>query len=147
MLCEKCGKQNAIKTLKVVGQFGEEKLAVCEHCYKNNDEIVNINFEDLFMEDYQKLTHCGVCGTSLESIKRTRYVGCSECYRMFADDIASVVETIQGGKSSHVGRMPLTVSNSIDNSPTAAEMMQKALEFGDLRMAQEARRKMPPRRM
>lgn len=62
---------------------------------------------------------CGVCGTSLDSVKVGQPVGCSECYSVFADYIISELVDVGGIPSSlkkkaqtqklqtlHIGRSP-----------------------------------------
>jgi protein arginine kinase activator len=62
---------------------------------------------------------CGVCGTSLESVKMGQPVGCAECYMVFGDAITAELVATESIPSSlkkraltqrseplHIGRLP-----------------------------------------
>lgn len=146
MLCEICRKQHALQARRVDRGYGEEKLAVCDECARRVDmEQANISFADVFWGAERRIVKCAVCGTTLDEIKRTKYVGCSECYKIFAETIEGLTSSIHG-KSVHVGRMPLSVSNRIDKAPMASSLMKRALEVGSFDMASVARSHFPTRR-
>jgi protein arginine kinase activator len=76
---------------------------------------------------------CGVCGTSLESVKVGQPVGCSECYTVFADYIVSELIDASGIPSSlkkkaqtqklqtlHIGRSPQQSGSPVLSSKLAS---------------------------
>ena len=111
MLCEICKKQYAVTSRVVDRGYGEANVAVCNNCAINIDhKVSNINFIDDFWGTSTRLTKCGVCNTTLEEILKSGYVGCATCYKIFEKDIRELVLDIQG-KSVHVGKVPLTITN------------------------------------
>jgi protein arginine kinase activator len=54
---------------------------------------------------------CGVCGTTLSDIRESGMVGCSNCYRIFSEDLASALET-ETQQVQHLGKMPQRLSES-----------------------------------
>ena len=48
---------------------------------------------------------CPACGCSLDNLKRTGKVGCSECYTAFADEMTTYLRSVHGGVI-HRGRHP-----------------------------------------
>lgn len=147
MLCEICGRRQAINSRVVNRGFGEEKVAVCIECAKT--ESVNdshIDFSMDFWGESRKITKCAVCGSSIESILSSGYVGCATCYQIFAREISELTNSIQG-KNIHVGKVPLTIINKIDEEADVASMMNKALKTGDYSVADRVRDYFPRRRL
>lgn len=143
MLCEMCRRQLAVQSRRVDRGYGEEKLAVCESCSKKVEEEQSMaNFSDFFWGFERRITKCPECGLSLDEIKRTKYVGCRECYKVFEDSISGLTSSIHG-RNEHVGRMPLSVSNNLDDVQSASTIMQKALEMGSYDLASIARSHFP----
>ncbi len=52
------------------------------------------------------LTTCPVCSFTLEKYKNVGRLGCSECYRVFAEEILPIVEQIQPAAEHH-GKKPV----------------------------------------
>lgn len=49
---------------------------------------------------------CPSCGGTLESIAKTKQLGCPTCYDHFANELKSVLNATQGGAIQHVGKVP-----------------------------------------
>lgn len=147
MLCEICKRQYAMMTRNVDRGFGEIKVAVCHDCANEIDaREQNLDFtNDFWGDDTRKITKCGVCGTTLDSILQTGYVGCSTCYKIFSKEVSQLVNNIQG-KNVHVGKVPLTITNKRDMETDVSGMMDKAIEFGDLGLADIVRNHFPGKR-
>ena len=146
MLCEICKRQYAMMTKNVDRGFGEQKVAVCRDCANVIDEREHsAEYIKDFWGDSRKITQCAVCGTNLDSILKTGYVGCATCYKIFSKDVAGLVHSIQG-KNIHVGKVPLSVTNKSDAESDVAGLMDKALEFGDLGLANIVRNHFPGKR-
>ena len=146
MLCEICKKQYAVTSRVVDKGYGEAKVAVCNNCAINIDhKVSNINFIDDFWGTSTRLTKCGVCNTTLEEILKTGYVGCATCYKIFEKDIRELVLDVQG-KSVHVGKVPLTIINKSDEESDVAKLMERALQTGDLGLAEIVRNHFPGKR-
>ena len=146
VLCEICKKQYAVTSRVVDRGFGDCKTAVCNACALNIDNKgVNINFIEDFWGNNTRITKCGVCGTSLEEILKSGYVGCATCYKIFEKDIRDLVVNVQG-KSTHVGKVPLSVTNKIDEQADVARLMERALQSGDFELSQIVRSHFPGKR-
>lgn len=146
MLCEVCKKQYAITTRQVDKGYGTESIAVCNDCLKTLDNPVSkLDFIDAFWGNNRKLTKCGVCGTTIESILKSGYVGCSTCYQIFKNEIADMVYSIQS-KNLHVGKVPLSITEKRDRETDVSGMMAMAIESDDFNLAQIVRNHFPGRR-
>ena len=146
MLCEICGRRQAMNSRVVDRGYGEEKLAVCLECSKSGiKNEMPIDFSMDFWGESRKITKCAVCGSSIDSILSSGYVGCATCYKIFAREISELTNSIQG-KNIHVGKVPLTIINKIDEEADIASMMDKALKTGDFSIADRVRDYFPGRR-
>ena len=146
MLCEICCRRSAMDSRVVNRGYGEEKVAVCLECAKTLDlKERHIDFSMDFWGENKKITKCAVCGTSIDSILSSGYVGCATCYKIFGREIADFVLSIQG-KNVHVGKVPLTIINKSDEEADVATMMDKALKTGDFSIADRVRDFFPRRR-
>ena len=146
VLCEICKRQYAITTKLVDQGDGEMKLAVCNECSKKIDSKgIKLDFIDDFWGTPRKLTTCGVCGTKIESILKTGYVGCATCYKIFGNEISDLVQSIQG-KNLHVGKVPLSESERIDHEADLSGLMNRALETDDFNLAEIVRNHFPGKR-
>ena len=146
MLCEICSRRPAMDSRMLNRGYGEERVAVCFECAKTLDlKESHIDFSMDFWGENKKITKCAVCGTSLDSILSSGYVGCATCYKIFSREIGELVGSIQG-KNIHVGKVPLTLINQSDEEADVASMMNKALNTGDFSIAEKVRNYFPGRR-
>ena len=146
MLCEICKKQYAVLTRMIDRGYGEERVAVCNECIKSIDnKDMKLEYIDDFWGNARKLTKCGSCGTEIESILKTGYVGCATCYKIFSHEIAELVGKIQG-KFAHVGKVPLTETDRIDREADVSSLMDKALQTDDFNLAEIVRNHFPGKR-
>lgn len=146
MLCEVCGRQRAMDSRIMDRGFGDEKVAVCFECARSLDlKGRQIDFSMDFWGEPKRITKCPLCGTTVDSIMSSNYVGCATCYKVFSKDIAELVDSLQG-KHLHVGKVPLTIINKSDEESDVASMMNKALTTGDFSIADRVRNHFPGRR-
>lgn len=76
--------------------------AVCEDCMHLKN--------DLSIGDEHP--PCSRCGTTLDSIVRSSKIGCAHCYEHFSEPIEFIIDSAQGGESTHVGRVPESFKRS-----------------------------------
>lgn len=146
MLCEVCKKQYAITSRQIDKGYGLENVAVCNDCAKQIDnQGTKLDFIDAFWGNSRKLTKCGVCGTTIESILKSGYVGCAVCYKMFSNEISDLVYSVQS-KNLHVGKVPLTETDRKDREADIAGVMARAIETDDFNLAQIVRNHFPGKR-
>jgi len=61
------------------------------------------------------VTKCPVCGMSYYDFQKGGKLGCSECYKIFQDDLSVLLRKIHGS-DRHVGKMPSGVSEDEKNT-------------------------------
>ena len=146
MLCEVCKKRIAVLTQEIDRGYGKVRLAVCNDCAQNREQKeMQMDYINDFWGAPQKLTTCGVCGTTMESILKTGYVGCATCYKIFASEIGELVHSIQG-KNTHVGKVPLSEQDRAEKESDSAFMMDRALASDDFNLADIVRNHFPGKR-
>ena len=133
MLCQNCGENEAnVKYTQIVN--GEKKeMILCEDCarkmgignFKMNIPINFSNFLGDFFDDYkseqllpsfvkEKNKECNNCGELYKELKKTRLLGCEECYDVFQNRLDPILKNLQGSVK-HVGRRPLNIEEKIEN--------------------------------
>lgn len=141
MLCDVCGKRDAVIHIQQI--IGKEviDLHLCRQCAREknisesessvNNSILNLvrNLLDStkitqFID--QKTTHCPTCGTKLMEIKESGKAGCPDCYREFRTVIR---ESLGAGSSPliHKGNIPAKLK-SYKTILVDRERLKKELE-------------------
>lgn len=128
MLCEKCGKNEAVTHIRQNINGVQSESYLCENCAaditgKFNGEY-NKLFSDfgfgidsmlgsIFGQDFltenliaEPEKRCKMCGSTISSIRNTGNVGCAECYSTFKSELMPLVQRIHG-KTAHSGRGPV----------------------------------------
>ena len=49
---------------------------------------------------------CPSCAMTMQGLRETGLVGCSDCYRHFEEELAAIIGRTQEGAATHVGRHP-----------------------------------------
>lgn len=130
MLCEKCKKNEARINLVKIVNGEKQQIWLCEECAKN---ISNIPFLSSIPEGagfpFQEVLNglltgvenaqnnvkeekpvCPTCGLTYDDFKKTKKVGCSNCYFVFKKSIKSIIKNTSGEKT-HKGRIPKRIQN------------------------------------
>ncbi len=130
MLCEKCGKNQAVVFYRESVNGKEKSLSLCEHCAaeaERSGEIEKLDFSQGFWSDpfkdmnsifgtlfgvpqYQKkqlgeAKKCPLCGATFQDLVSEGKAGCPECYKTFADELSGTIGRIHGA-TSHTGSAP-----------------------------------------
>jgi protein arginine kinase activator len=58
----------------------------------------------------QSVQRCGACGFTGEDLRKTGRLGCPECYGVFSDILAEVLNDCQKG-TAHLGKIPASMVN------------------------------------
>ena len=69
--------------------------------FESNNQ--NINSDNL--TDYLKADICPKCGLSLIEVQKTGIVGCINCYKVFGNEIKTIIAKKQG-TINHIGKIP-----------------------------------------
>lgn len=142
MLCERCGKNEAmIHVVKIVNGKKSEAM-LCEKCAR---ELSNMplkqainseskSFLENRMKDFFNMLEknnkfevvCKKCGTTYSQFKKTGKLGCGECYDSFKEELASKVQEIQG-HTEHIGKIPVREEKKVISNKKVNEL-KKALQ-------------------
>ncbi len=137
MLCDECGKNEAtFHSIKKINGI-TTKRDLCAECQKKyGGSLMKMSglgslfgglggfFEEPKLPQREEFI-CRSCGTTGSEFLRTGFVGCSDCYKEFAQLIMPVIRRMQGGDVSHVGKVPQGVENSVS---AEYERLKKELE-------------------
>ena len=121
MLCEECQERAAAVHLTQV--FNGEKVEshLCEQCaYNQSSLLFDVNnqfslpnflggmFSSIYKQENVPDTRiqCPQCGMTIMDIKRLGKLGCSECYRVYAQEMDASLRRIHGN-SRHSGKIPV----------------------------------------
>lgn len=114
MLCESCGKRPSVIRVKAIADGELVEYALCAECARElgyaNLLFVTVAGYDALLNDFfpggqigGDEPRCPCCGASFQDIIRSGKIGCAECYRTFADQLAPFLRKIHGGVS-HRGK-------------------------------------------
>lgn len=108
MLCEKCGKNEAVFHYSEIINGKKKTLSLCQDCAPAESVFGSSILSSLFgtanvdplygkrrsgNDDEKK---CPVCGIGLNMIAKTGKVGCAECYRTFRSELTPLIKRIHG---------------------------------------------------
>lgn len=122
MLCDLCGKNEAMLFIEQANGEAKRKLNLCVECAKKYNispdsstigKSLQILFESILEKakpDPDKNKLCPVCGISLLDIKKFKTVGCPECYSIFREDISAIFSQL-GINGPYTGTMPKRLKN------------------------------------
>lgn len=119
MLCQKCHKNLATVRYAEVVDGKVSDLHLCQECLAVRQETPGAGFELSGPVPASKAAKtvpaertrpkaprsCPTCGTSVARVLDSGRVGCSECYRLFADDIEPILVGLHGDVV-HSGKTP-----------------------------------------
>lgn len=119
MLCQQCQKRPAtVHFTKIVNNHKTE-FYLCEECARQKEDFkafipFSINdlltgFLDMDKADVSVrssgLLKCKTCGMDFVQFKKVGRLGCQDCYKYFAEELAPVIRRVQGG-TKHTGKVP-----------------------------------------
>lgn len=144
MICQNCGMKNATSHIHSVVNGVVNDKYLCPECaakYKAADFGENDIFKmlsALFRDGdapRKSTVRCDCCGADIEEISRTGRVGCGNCYKTFAKELAPTLIRIHG-RTTHLGKRPDTAETaelapeekkSADTHEDIIEKMKKEL--------------------
>ncbi|MEQ8201434.1 MAG: UvrB/UvrC motif-containing protein [Syntrophomonadaceae bacterium] len=121
MLCEECKER--IATVHLTQVFNDEKREshLCEQCACNKSGLLfNANnqfsipnflggmFSSIYKQEKvpEAKVQCPQCGMTITDIKRVGKLGCSQCYRVYEQEMEASLRRIHGN-SRHSGKIPV----------------------------------------
>jgi protein arginine kinase activator len=138
MLCDICKKNVATVHLTQMVEGKTKKVDLCEACSKEKgvDDPTGFSLADLLLglgaaQEIEQASaggeiKCPHCGFTQADFKKAGRLGCSECYKVFAEGLESLLKTMHKG-TKHVGKVPLVFRQSQDLADKL-KSLQKKLE-------------------
>ncbi len=159
MYCEDCKQKPAAVHLTQVFNGNIMQSHLCEDCAAkkggfifdpgNKFSIPNL-LSSIFgascsvdPDPVSELANCPNCGTRFEGIRETGKLGCSECYKVYEQELEPTLRRIHGN-SQHIGKIPsrggekVLLRKKMDNFKTQLqeavnrEEYEKAAEIRDM---------------
>ena len=138
MLCDICKKNVATVHLTQMVEGKTKKVDLCEACSKEKgvDDPTGFSLADLLLglgaaQEIEQASaggeiKCPHCGFTQADFKKAGRLGCSECYKVFAEGLESLLKTMHKG-TKHVGKVP-PVFRQTQDLADKLKSLQKKLE-------------------
>ncbi|MCA1950938.1 MAG: UvrB/UvrC motif-containing protein [Treponema sp.] len=159
MLCDICGKREAIVFIHQVGAGGQTELHLCSQCaYEHGLQNLEGDIGKALSDLLKKLPldkvpasglsplgktkkkypeQCPFCGLSLPDLKKQGLAGCETCWNVFGD-LLVVPHVKKQGPQQHRGRFSLQVSDAIAQKQELEQLknlLQAAVDREDYEQA------------
>ncbi len=117
MLCCICKERNATVHYTKIDGDKIQKVDLCEECSKTKGVNDPVGFElaDLLLglgasKEIEQSAggselKCARCGFTQADFKKAGRLGCSECYKTFAEGLEGLLKTMHKG-TRHIGKVP-----------------------------------------
>jgi protein arginine kinase activator len=120
MLCDECGKKEAVFKEIQIGKNRKKILNLCQDCAKKHEFSADLpaitfsigNMLASFIKQSEAEStkplpkvKCSVCGLSYGEFRQHGRLGCSRCYETFFDNLKDLLRRIHGS-NDHVGKVP-----------------------------------------
>lgn len=153
MLCDICGKNEAMVHLTEIINEQITKLHLCEECAKEKGAEMEEHFglsdllaglSDLGAGLEPEMTEnikCTNCGLSYQNFRKVGRMGCSECYEAFKKQLGLILKRIHGS-DRHIGKVPLKSGKVLDEMNILQDLrqrMEKAIQFEEFEEAARLR--------
>lgn len=152
MICDNCGKKNAIVSYVKMQDSEIEEVHLCAECAEEK-MMKDITFNtalsgtvENFLKDLFKLRgklnkttiekKCSHCGTTFEEISENK-IGCENCYTEFKDEIESMLVSLTS-LSKHKGKIPTSASGDLILKREENELIDKLSVAIELEEYEEA---------
>jgi len=142
MICCNCKEKPATVHYTKIDGDKMHKLDLCEACAKakgvNDPQGFSLADMLLGLGASQEIEQaaggadlkCPQCGFAQTDFKKSGRLGCSECYKTFAEGLEGLLKTMHKG-TRHVGKMPESLRQSreaADHLKTLHKKLAKAIE-------------------
>ncbi|WP_295230131.1 UvrB/UvrC motif-containing protein [Veillonella sp.] len=101
-LCSSCA--NKLQKDGKLSPFSSFVNDIWDNDFSSNDFFKNMVYPDHMLQS-QQMKRCPNCGNTFEDFNRFGKFGCPSCYEIFKNQIASLVQRIQGS-IEYEGRVP-----------------------------------------
>lgn len=163
MLCEKCKQKEAVTHIRQNINGVTNEMHLCESCaaevsgkFENEYGKILSDFGfgidsmlgSIFGQDFlpeglisEKVERCPMCGTTINSIRKTGNAGCGKCYETFRSQLMPLIGRIHG-KTVHNGRIPASAQGTMSVKNRISELeneLKKAIDAQEFEKAAKLR--------
>ncbi len=168
MLCDECGRNEAVIHIVQAGPNGRTEHNLCEECARHYSNFLvpteqgNVSINDFLKgvfrtdgnpspseelpereEDQAEsdVLACPNCGMRYEDFRETGKIGCSVCYETFRRELFPILRRIHGA-SVHRGKVPRRSGSAIERRQHIARLrseLQQAIDQEEYERAAELR--------
>ncbi len=159
MICQHCGKRDAVTHVTQITEGEAKQVGLCEVCAleKGIEVKAPVSGEALLggflatiwkgadLEAHEMVASgpCSGCGATFTDFKETGRFGCAQCWRTFEPAVRILLRRYHGS-THHVGRAPSGRALTEEFSPQEAadqlrEQLRQAVESEDFEMAAQLR--------
>jgi protein arginine kinase activator len=136
MLCCICKERNATVHYTKIDGDKVQKVDLCEECSKTKGVNDPVGFElaDLLLglgasKELEQAAggaelKCPRCGFTQADFKKAGRLGCSECYKTFADGLEGLLKTMHKG-TRHIGKVPEALRQTRELSDRLKQLQKK----------------------
>lgn len=144
MLCDDCGRNEAVVHITQIGPDGRIEKNLCEKCAAAYGEFVpsakkgrTVSMDDFLKGIFssgaergekrpldQNQLVCPSCGMSYRDFQQTGKIGCAECYHTFRQQIEPLLRRIHGS-SVHRGKIPHRSGSALEIKHEIGLLRQK----------------------
>src|SRR5207237_396166 len=134
-LCCICKERNATVHYTKIDGDKVQKVDLCEECSKTKGVNDPVGFElaDLLLglesKEIEQSTagaelKCPGCGFTQADFKKAGRLGCSECYKTFAEGLEGLLKTMHKG-TRHIGKVPEALRQTRELSDRLKSLQKK----------------------
>jgi len=124
MVCDICKSNDATVHLTQIVGGKMKKVNLCEGCSKEKgvqdptgfsmaDMLLGLGTGDEMESVSESGTICPGCGFTLADFKKLGRLGCSQCYKTFAEGLESVIKMMHKAEM-HVGKKPARAIHNLE---------------------------------
>ena len=133
MLCDDCGRNEAVVHITQIGPDGRIEKNLCEACAAAYGEFLptakqgrNVSMDDFLKGIFsnaaeppaepqagQHETACPSCGMRYRDFQQTGKIGCADCYAAFRQQLEPLLRRIHGS-SLHRGKIPHRTGGALE---------------------------------
>jgi protein arginine kinase activator len=136
MLCCICKERNATVHYTKIDGDKVQKVDLCEECSKTKGVNDPVGFElaDLLLglgasKELEQAAggtelKCPRCGFTQADFKKAGRLGCSECYKTFAEGLDGLLKTMHKG-TRHIGKVPEALRQTRELSDRLKQLQKK----------------------
>lgn len=147
MLCDDCGRNEAVVHITQIGPDGRVEKNLCEKCAAAYGEFMatehhprNVSMDDFLKGIFSNHTDaeevqqagqrklvCPSCGMSYRDFQQSGKIGCADCYKTFRQQLEPLLRRIHGS-SLHRGKIPHRTGGTIELKHEIGMLRQKLQE-------------------